>query len=238
MAERHDGRSADALRSVTMERKYTKHAQGSVLVSFGDTKVICTACFEEGVPPFLRDSGKGWVTAEYGMLPGSTNTRIRRDNNKKGRAQEISRLIGRSLRAVVDLEVMGECQLSIDCDVIQADGGTRTASITGAYVAMQDAFDWAMQEGKISANPLKTACAAVSVGMVNGAAALDLDYVEDSTADVDMNVVMDGAGNFIELQGCAEGETFSRDEMNVLLDLAVKGNQELIALQEEVLQHG
>ncbi len=235
MSKRHDGRKADALRTVSIVRDFTKHAQGSVLVSFGDTKVICTACFEEGVPPFLRNSGKGWVTAEYAMLPGSTNTRIRRDNNKKGRAQEISRLIGRSLRAVVDMEAMGECQLSIDCDVIQADGGTRTASITGAYVAMHDAFSWAVGEGMMDAIPLKHACAAISVGMVNGFAALDLDYVEDSGADVDMNVVMDDEGRFIELQGCAEGESFSRGEMNDLLDLAVKGNQELIKMQQKAL---
>jgi len=235
---RSDGRAADALRPVTIERHFTKHADGSVLVSFGDTRVICTAILEGRVPPWLRDSGKGWVTAEYGMLPGSGNERIRRDSVNKGRAQEISRLIGRSLRAVVDLVAMGECLITVDCDVIQADGGTRTASITGGYVALCDAVEKAVASGRLAKSPLLGRCAAVSVGMVDGAALLDLCYEEDVVAAVDMNIVMDGAGRFIEVQGCAEGAPFSRTELEALLALGERGCRNLVACQEEVLSRG
>jgi len=235
---RLDGRSADALRAVTMERHFTKHAAGSVLVSFGDTKVICTASFEARVPPWLRDRGRGWVTAEYGMLPGATQERVNRDAVRKGRALEISRLIGRSLRAVVDLRALGECQITLDCDVIQADGGTRTAAITGAFVALYDALQGAVDAGNIARVPIQSPCAAVSVGIVGGEAFLDLNYEEDARAEVDMNVVMDGGGRFIEVQGCAEKEPFSRDALLALLALAEKGNRELVGLEREVLGLG
>ena len=231
---RADNRPADALRQVRLTRNYTKHAEGSVLVEFGDTKVICTASVEESVPPFLKGKGQGWVTAEYGMLPRSTGGRMRREaasGKQSGRTQEIQRLIGRSLRAVIDLEKLGERQIQIDCDVIQADGGTRTASITGAYVALADAIDKLLAAGKLAANPLRDQVAAISVGIVDGVPLLDLDYVEDSGCETDMNVVMTGVGHFVEVQGTAEGVAFSRAEMNQLLDLAEKGIAELQQLQ-------
>ena len=235
---RADNRPADALRQVRLTRNYTKHAEGSVLVEFGDTKVICTASVEESVPPFLKGKGQGWVTAEYGMLPRSTGSRMRREaasGKQSGRTQEIQRLIGRSLRAVIDLEKLGERQIQIDCDVIQADGGTRTASITGAYVALADAIDKLLAAGKLAANPLRDQVAAVSVGIVDGVPLLDLDYVEDSGCETDMNVVMTGDGRFVEVQGTAEGVPFSREEMNALLVLAEKGIAELVLLQRQAL---
>lgn len=233
---RTDGRMSDALRPVTIERNYTKYAQGSVLVCFGDTKVLCTAFIENRIPSWLRDSGKGWVTAEYGMLPGATHQRNDREANRKGRAQEISRLIGRSLRAVVDLTALGECQITVDCDVLQADGGTRTAAITGAYVALHDALASSVCARHLSSIPISSGCAAVSVGMVNGEAMLDLCYEEDARAEVDMNVVMDGEGRYIEIQGCAERTPFSRVSMQQMMDLAEKGNRELIDIQKKVLE--
>ncbi|RQW28687.1 ribonuclease PH [Rhodobacteraceae bacterium CH30] len=232
-------RSADTLRPVRLTRHYTRHAEGSVLVEFGDTKVICTASVEENVPSFLKGKGQGWVTAEYGMLPRSTNSRMRREaasGKQSGRTQEIQRLIGRSLRAVVDLKKLGERQIVIDCDVIQADGGTRTASITGAFVALSDAIAGLIVAGKLSESPITDHIAAVSVGVFEGQAVLDLDYPEDSACETDMNVVMTGAGHFVEVQGTAEGVPFSRSELNALLDLAEKGIRELIALQQEALQ--
>ncbi|MGL6070568.1 ribonuclease PH [Craterilacuibacter sp.] len=232
-------RSADALRPVRLTRHYTRHAEGSVLVEFGDTKVICTASVEENVPSFLKGKGQGWVTAEYGMLPRSTNSRMRREaasGKQSGRTQEIQRLIGRSLRAVVDLKKLGERQIVIDCDVIQADGGTRTASITGAFVALSDAVAGLIAAGKLTESPITDHIAAVSVGVFEGQAVLDLDYPEDSACETDMNVVMTGAGHFVEVQGTAEGVPFSRSELDALLDLAEKGIRELIALQQEALQ--
>ena len=233
---REDGRRENELRPVSLERGFIKGASGSVLVSFGDTRVICTATFEAKVPPWMRNKGKGWVTAEYAMLPGSSHERISRDASKKGRAQEISRLIGRSLRAVTDMEAMGECQVILDCDVIQADGGTRTASITGAYVALYDALRGAVDAGNLDRVPLHSPCAAVSVGLVNGVAMLDLCYGEDLNAGVDLNVVMDDEGRFIEVQGCAEGAPFPRTALNEMLDLAAGGITELISLQKEALE--
>jgi ribonuclease PH len=235
---RLDNRSTDALRPISIERNYTKFAAGSVLVAFGDTKVICTASIEDKVPPFLRDTGKGWVTAEYAMLPGSTLDRTNRENSKKGRAQEISRLIGRSLRAVVDLAALGECQITVDCDVLQADGGTRTAAITGAYVALYDALQGVVTKGMIPKLPIHTSCAAVSVGIVDGIALLDLCYLEDVRAEVDMNIVMNGAGDFIEVQGSAEGQAFSMEQLQQLLASGQKGVRELIKLQQEALGIG
>lgn len=232
-------RPADALRAVRLTRHYTRYAEGSVLVEFGETKVICTASVEEAVPPFLKGKGQGWVTAEYGMLPRSTGSRMRREaasGKQSGRTQEIQRLIGRSLRAVMDMEKLGERQIVIDCDVIQADGGTRTASITGAFVALADAVAGLLREGKIVANPIRDHVAAVSVGIVQNTPVLDLDYVEDSACETDMNVVMTGAGGFVEVQGTAEGQTFSRAELDALLALAEKGIAELVALQKQVLQ--
>ena len=234
---RSDSRNNDALRPIVFERNYTRHAAGSVLVSFGHTKVICTASLEARVPPWLRDSGKGWVTAEYGMLPGSTHERIRREANSKGRALEISRLIGRSLRAVVDLESLGEQMITLDCDVIQADGGTRTAAISGAYVALQDAITHLTERGVLTSSPLRGACAAVSVGLVGDDVLLDLCYEEDVVAEVDMNVVMNGTGEFIEIQGCAEGHPFSRTQMNEMLEYAEKGIRQIVTQQEDVLGH-
>jgi ribonuclease PH len=236
--ERSAGRRADALRPVTLQRHYTRHAEGSVLVSFGDTQVLCTASVEEKVPPFKRGGGEGWLTAEYGMLPRATHTRSDREAAKgkqSGRTQEIQRLIGRSLRAVFDLKALGERTISLDCDVIQADGGTRTAAITGAFVAAHDAVSWLMAQGKLTASPIKGFVAAVSVGVVQGTPLLDLEYVEDSACDTDMNVVMTGAGGFVEVQGTAEGEPFSRAEMDALLGLAAKGISELNALQKQAL---
>ncbi len=232
---RIDGRAPDALRPVTIERNFTRHAPGSVLVSFGGTRVICTAMFEERPPAWLKDTGKGWVTAEYGMLPGSSQERIHRDSVKKGRALEISRLIGRALRAVTDLRAIGVCQITIDCDVIQADGGTRTASITGAFVALHDALSHAVRQGYLASVPLATPCAAVSVGIVDGEPLLDLCYEEDVRAAVDMNLVMDGHGRIIEIQGTAEQEPFSRDRLNDLLELGEKGIRDLITAQKEAL---
>ena len=235
---RSSDRAADALRTVRLTRHYTRHAEGSVLVEFGETKVICTASVEETVPPFLKGKGQGWVTAEYGMLPRSTGSRMRREaasGKQSGRTQEIQRLIGRSLRSVIDLGKLGERQVLIDCDVIQADGGTRTASITGAYVALADAIAKLMADGKLAASPLRDQVAAVSVGIVAGVPLLDLDYVEDSGCETDMNVVMTGAGHFVEVQGTAEGAPFSREEMNSLLALAEKGIGELLQLQRAAL---
>ncbi|QDQ26547.1 ribonuclease PH [Chitinimonas arctica] len=235
---RPSGRQPQQLRPVVITRHFTRHAEGSVLIEMGDTKVICTASVEESVPPFLKGKGEGWVTAEYGMLPRSTNSRMKREaagGKQSGRTQEIQRLIGRSLRAVVDLKALGERQISIDCDVIQADGGTRCASITGAFVALQDAIAGLIASGKLASNPIREHVAAVSVGMVQGQPVLDLDYLEDSGCDTDMNVVMTAAGGFVELQGTAEGEAFSRAEMNALLDLADAGICELIAAQRKAL---
>jgi len=236
--QRSQDRAANALRPVTIQRAYTRHAEGSVLIAFGDTKVLCTASVEEKVPPHKRGSGEGWVTAEYGMLPRSTHTRSDREaarGKQSGRTQEIQRLIGRSLRCVVDLTALGERTISLDCDVIQADGGTRTAAITGAYVALHDAVTWLLAQGKIGASPIRDAVAAVSVGIVQGTPLLDLEYTEDSTCDTDMNVVMTGAGGFVELQGTAEGAAFSRAEMDALLGLADKGIRELVAAQRKAL---
>ncbi|HJV63741.1 MAG TPA: ribonuclease PH [Albitalea sp.] len=235
---RTQGRAADALRPVTITRHYTKHAEGSVLVEFGDTKVLCTASVEEKVPPFKRGSGSGWVTAEYGMLPRATHTRSDREAAKgkqSGRTQEIQRLIGRSLRCVFDLTALGERTISLDCDVIQADGGTRTAAITGAYVAAHDAVSWLMARQLIAESPMRDAVAAISVGIVEGTPLLDLEYVEDSACDTDMNVVMTGSGGFVEVQGTAEGAAFTREEMSTLLHLADKGIRELIAAQRKAL---
>ena len=231
-------RATDALRPVTITRGYTAHAEGSVLIAFGGTKVLCTASVEERVPPHKRGSGQGWVTAEYGMLPRSTHTRSDREAAKgkqSGRTQEIQRLIGRSMRAVFDLQLLGERTIALDCDVIQADGGTRTAAITGAFVAAQDAVRWLLRQGKITQSPIKEAVAAVSVGIVQGVPLLDLEYTEDSACDTDMNVVMTGAGHFVEVQGTAEGAAFTRTEMQALLDLADKGITELLALQQAAL---
>ncbi|MEC5398263.1 ribonuclease PH [Uliginosibacterium sp. H1] len=238
MSNRPSGRRADQLREVRIIRGFTKHAEGSVLVEFGDTRVLCTASVEESVPPFLRGKGEGWVTAEYGMLPRSTHTRMSREAAKgkqTGRTQEIQRLIGRSLRAVVDLKALGERQITIDCDVLQADGGTRTASITGACVALHDALQKLIAEGKLTASPLREWVAAVSVGIANGAPVLDLDYVEDSACDTDMNVVMTGSGGFVEVQGTAEGAPFQRTELDALLALAGAGIAELVTLQKQAV---
>lgn len=232
------GRSADQLRTVRINRHYTVYAEGSVLVEFGNTRVLCTASVEEKVPPHKRGSGEGWVTAEYGMLPRATHTRGDREaarGKQSGRTQEIQRLIGRSLRAVFDLKKLGERTLHLDCDVIQADGGTRTASITGAFVAAQDAVNLLMERGTLTESPILQNVAAISVGIVNGVPLLDLDYIEDSACDTDMNVVMTGQGHFVEVQGTAEGAAFSRDEMNALLSLAEKGIAELVNMQKNAL---
>ena len=238
MIHRGQGRAPDQLRAVTIERGYTKHAEGSVLISFGETKVLCTASVLAKVPPHKKGSGEGWVTAEYGMLPRATHTRSDREaarGKQTGRTQEIQRLIGRALRAVVDLKVLGEYTIHVDCDVIQADGGTRTASITGAYVAVSDAVAWLVREGKITQSPIREAIAAISVGVVNGVPMLDLDYNEDSGCDTDMNVVMTGAGGFVEIQGTAEGEPFSGADLTALLALAQKGIGELVDAQKQAL---
>ena len=235
---RKDGRGVEDLRPVGFVRDFTEFAPGSVLVSMGKTKVLCTASVEERVPPWMRGSGKGWVTAEYSLLPGSSAERIGREAAKgkqSGRTQEIQRLIGRSLRAVTDVVAMGELQVTVDCDVLQADGGTRTASICGAYVALHDCFTRLIQKGQLKAQPLTEACAAVSVGIVDGACLLDLDYSEDSRAEVDMNVVMTGSGRFIEVQGTAEGLPFSRSELDELLALAEHGIATLLDEQSAVL---
>jgi ribonuclease PH len=238
MASRLNGRRPDELRPVRIQRRYTKHAEGSVLVQFGDTHVLCTASVEERVPAFLKDSGRGWVTAEYGMLPRSTNTRTEREaarGKQSGRTQEIQRLIGRSLRSVVDLSLLPGKTIHIDCDVLQADGGTRTASITGAFVALHDAFSFLKQKSSITAWPIRDHVAAISVGMSGGTALLDLDYREDSSCGCDMNVVMTGAGSFVEVQGTAEGEAFSRAELDRLLELAGRGIAELVRQQKIAL---
>ncbi len=231
---RPDGRAPDELRPIQVQRDFTDQAAGSVLITAGRTIVLCTAHVEEDVPRWMRGTGKGWVTAEYSMLPGSSAERIRREATKgkqSGRTQEIQRLIGRSLRAVCDMKALGERQVTVDCDVLQADGGTRIASINGGYLALQDALSRLVVEGKLKKNPLHDECAAVSVGIVDGATVLDLPYVEDSAADVDMNVVMTGSGNFVEIQGTAEGVTFSRGELDDLLGLAEKGIGEIVAIQ-------
>jgi ribonuclease PH len=237
---RKDGRTADQLRRVTIERGWSEHAEGSALVSFGRTKVLCTASFTNGVPRWKSGSGKGWVTAEYSMLPRATNSRTDRESVKGrigGRTHEISRLIGRSLRAVVDMKALGENTIVIDCDVLQADGGTRTAAITGAYVAMADAIEWARQKKFIGqkSQPLIDSVSAVSVGIIDGSPMLDLAYVEDVRAETDMNVVVTGRGLFVEVQGTAEGAPFDRTELNALLDLALHGTAELATLQTAVL---
>ena len=227
-------RAADEMRAVTLERGFSKHAEGSCLVKFGDTHVLCTASLEDRVPPWLRGGGSGWVTAEYGMLPRSTGSRMRREasaGKQSGRTQEIQRLIGRSLRAVVDMEALGERQISIDCDVIQADGGTRTASITGAYVALKDCLSWMQARSMIGGNVLKDNVAAISCGIYNGTPVLDLDYAEDSEAETDANFVMTGSGGIVEIQGTAEGEPFSEEEFAALIGLAKKGIGELVDLQ-------
>jgi ribonuclease PH len=231
-------RAADELRTVRFTRRYTKHAEGSVLVEFGDTRVLCTASVEERVPGFLRGKGQGWVTAEYGMLPRSTGSRMDREASRGkqgGRTLEIQRLIGRSLRAVIDLKALGERSITIDCDVIQADGGTRTASITGGYVALADAIKHLMDKGVLKSNPLKAQVASVSVGIYQSTPVLDLDYPEDCNAETDMNVVMNEQGDFIEVQGTAEGHPFSRDELLNMLDLAQGGIFTLIEAQKQAL---
>ena len=238
MPQRAGGRRADELRPIRIARRFTKHAEGSVLVDAGHTRVLCTASVEEGVPPFLKGKGQGWLTAEYGMLPRATNTRTRREaaeGRQSGRTQEIQRLIGRSLRAVVDLAALGERTIRIDCDVLQADGGTRCASITGAYVALVDAIAWCRTHRALAGEPLRDHVAAVSVGVVAGVPLLDLDYAEDSTCDTDMNVVMVGAGGFVEVQGTAERTPFSRNEFDALLSLAQRGIAQLHAAQREAL---
>ena len=236
---RPSGRAPEQLRTIKITRNYTKHAEGSVLVEFGDTKVICTASVEPHVPRWLKGAGKGWVTAEYGMLPRSTGERMPREASKGkqgGRTMEIQRLIARSLRAVVDLEALGEQIITVDCDVIQADGGTRTASITGGYVAMADAIRWMLQNGNLAQDPLQGQVASVSVGIHQGVPILDLDYAEDSTAETDMNVVMNDKGHYVEVQGTAEGHAFSPDELNAMLGLAKSGIETLLARQRQALQ--
>jgi len=235
---RPSGRAPDQLRPVRLTRRFAKHAEGSVLIEFGDTHVLCTASVEETIPPFLRGKGQGWVTAEYGMLPRSTHTRTAREAAKgkqSGRTQEIQRLIGRSLRAVIDLKALGERTITLDCDVLQADGGTRTASITGGYVALAEACEKLVQRRAIPASPLHGQVAAVSVGICNGIPVLDLDYAEDSGAETDMNVVMNNGGAFIEIQGTAEGHAFRRHELDALLNLAATGLGELFSLQAQTL---
>lgn len=238
MGIRNDGREPDELRPLTFTRDYTELAMGSVLVEFGRTRVLCTASVETRVPPWLRGSGKGWVTAEYSMLPGSTPERVNREAAKgkqSGRTQEIQRLIGRSLRAVTDLSMLADVQITVDCDALQADGGTRTASICGGYLALHDACERMVATGKLAVNPVQDQCGAISVGIVGALPSLDLDYSEDSTADVDMNVVMTGAGRFIEVQGTAEGAAFSRGELDSMLGLAESGIAQIFELQRELL---
>jgi ribonuclease PH len=235
---RADGRQPDQLRPITFERDFTIHAAGSVLVSFGNTRVLCTASIDEDVPRWMRGKGKGWVTAEYSMLPGASAERIGREAAKgkqSGRTQEIQRLIGRSLRSVCDMRVLGERQVIVDCDVLQADGGTRTASICGGYVALHDALTRLIQTDQLTSHPLTDACAAISVGVVGGTPMLDLPYVEDAGAETDMNVVMTGSGGYVEVQGTAEGAPFSRGELEALLALADKGIGEIVALQRQLL---
>ena len=229
-------RQPDQARPLRITRNFTRHAEGSVLIEIGDTQVLCTASVEESLPPFLRGKGQGWVTAEYGMLPRSTHTRSAREAAKgkqSGRTQEIQRLIGRSLRAVIDLKALGERQITLDCDVLQADGGTRCASITGAWLALNDACEKLVAEGKLPANPLRDHVAAISVGIYQGVPVLDLDYPEDSGCDTDMNVIMTGSGGIVEIQGTAEGEPFSRAQMDQLIDLAEAGIKQLISAQKD-----
>jgi len=238
MLSRSGGRRADELRPLRFTRGYTRHAEGSVLVEMGDTRVLCTASVEEGVPAFMKGRGQGWLTAEYGMLPRATHTRGRReasDGRQSGRTQEIQRLIGRSLRAVTDLSALGERTLKIDCDVLQADGGTRCASITGACVAVADAIAWCRAHGLVATDAMRDFVAAVSVGIVAGEPVLDLDYAEDSGCDTDMNVVMTGSGGFVELQGTAEGAPFTREEMDALVGLASAGIHDIVAAQKAAL---
>jgi ribonuclease PH len=237
MGTRPSGRAPDEMRAVRFIRSFTKHAEGSVLVEFGNTRVLCTATVEEGVPGFLRGKGQGWVTAEYGMLPRSTHTRTAREAAKgkqSGRTQEIQRLIGRSLRAITNMAALGERTVTLDCDVLQADGGTRTAAITGSYVALADACDTLLQKRMIATSPLHGQVAAVSVGICNGVPVIDLDYAEDSCAETDMNVIMNNGGGFIEVQGTAEGHAFRRHELDALLDLAAEGIAKLFVLQAGV----
>ena len=238
LVQRPSGRGIDQLRDIRLTRRYTRHAEGSVLIECGDTKVICTASIDEKVPPFLKGKGQGWLTAEYGMLPRATGTRVDREaarGKQTGRTQEIQRLIGRSLRAVIDLSKIGERTIQIDCDVIQADGGTRTASITGAYVAVADAVAYLLAKKNLGASPLRDHVAAISVGVYRGAAVLDLDYLEDFDCDTDMNVVMTGSGGFVEVQGTAEGDAFTQEQMNSMLALAKKGILELVTAQRAAL---
>ncbi len=239
MSFRPSGRATDQLRDISITREYTKHAEGSVLIEFGETKVICTASVDDRVPPFLKGQGSGWITAEYGMLPRATGTRALREaarGKQSGRTQEIQRLIGRSLRACVDLKKLGERTITMDCDVIQADGGTRTASITGAFVALIDAINYLIEVQELKKSPVISQVASVSVGIFNQQAVLDLDYAEDSKAETDMNIVMNDKGEFVEVQGTAEGVAFSRDEINTMLDYAKKGIDELIDLQRQALE--
>jgi ribonuclease PH len=237
MSARGDGRTPGDLRPIRVTRDYLRHPEGSVLVEFGDTKVVCTASLEEKVPPFLKGQGKGWVTAEYGMLPRSTNTRMNRERNgPSGRSQEIQRLVGRSLRAVVEMAKLGERTVWVDCDVIQADGGTRTAAITGSFIAVADAIGTLVKAGTLPGSPVRDCVAAISVGIVSGTPVLDLNYVEDSSAEVDMNVVMTGAGAFVEVQGTAEQTPFGRDRLMAMLALAESGIGRLVALQRRVLE--
>lgn len=232
--KRPDGRRPNQLRKIRVTKNYMKNAEGSCLIEFGATKVICTASVEEGVPPFLKGTGKGWVTAEYGMLPRSCTARIRREKTS-GRTEEIQRLVGRSLRAVVDMDALGERTIRIDCDVLQGDGGTRTASITGGFIALADAIQWMHRQKMIDTVPIKDFVAAISVGVYQGMNVLDLNYIEDSKADVDMNIVMIGRGTFVEVQGTGEGGTFSETQMTGLLKLAKKGIKELLAIQKKNL---
>lgn len=235
---RQNNRAATQIRPVKITRRYTKYAEGAVLIECGDTRVVCTASIADKVPPFLKGSGQGWLTAEYGMLPCSTNERMQREAAKgkqSGRTMEIQRLIGRALRSIINLEKLGERTIQIDCDVIQADGGTRTTSITGAFVALYDAVESLLAQRLIVSNPIRDHVAAISVGIHDGVPLIDLDYSEDSTCDTDMNVVMTGSLDLVEVQGTAEGATFSREELNAMLDLAQQGIQELITLQKTVL---
>ncbi|ODS32666.1 MAG: ribonuclease PH [Candidatus Scalindua rubra] len=236
---RKDGRKPDEMRPVVIERNFTKFAHGSVLIQVGDTKVICTASIDEGVPPYIKNSGQGWITAEYSLLPGSTSKRVIRESTRgkvNGRTQEIQRLIGRSMRAIVDLSALGERTIWMDCDVIQADGGTRVASITGGYVALVDAINWLRNNGEITGEPLLGSVAAVSVGIVDGVSMLDLCYEEDVAANVDMNVVLTGDGKYVELQGTGERQTFTEEELDQMINQAKKGINQLTRIQKEALE--
>lgn len=239
MSDRIDGRATDQLRPVEITRNYLRHAEGSALITMGGTTVLCSASVDEYVPSFLKGSGKGWVTAEYGMLPRSTNTRVSRDGRRgsiSGRTQEIQRLIGRSLRAVFDLGSLGERSILIDCDVLEADGGTRTASITGSYVALYDAVRWLQNRDLVDSSLIKDSVAAISVGIIDGTPMLDLCYAEDSNADVDMNIVMTGSGAMVEIQGTAEQNPFTTDQLNTMLDLGRQGIEQLVTMQKQVLE--